>query len=134
MTEPQLLFGIVLPAAALAFAVPLALAPVRWARALRWPVAPRAQGGSHAAERALGVYFARCLAACVAAFGVAFAAAAWSGPVPPVLGLQAVVLGLGLTLVHAAGALEGSQPWTETVEIGLYGALTLWAARVWWQL
>jgi len=130
MSEPELFFGIVVPAAAALFAVPIGLAPIGWARAFRWPVAPAAGAGAHADERRLSVYFARCLSACVVAFGVASALAAWTGPIPPTLGLQAIVLGAGLALAHVVGAVERSQPRTEDLEIALYGGLTLWAVRV----
>lgn len=129
MTESTLLFGIVLPAAAVLFALPIGLAPVSWARAFQWNVQPQADPGAHAQERNLCVYFARCVAALVLAFGAACAVAAWTTGVPPVLGMQAIVLGAGLTLVHIVGALQRTQPWTEDAEILFYGALTAWAVH-----
>lgn len=101
---------------AVCFAIPLLVMPLRWAKVFRW----------HApAETALTVYFGRCLGA--AAVAIVFAAVR-TAPQPaahPLVFEMIIVAGALLTIVHVVGALERSQPWTETAEIALYAAATL---------
>ncbi|WP_424534041.1 hypothetical protein ACOZ38_27450 [Sphaerisporangium viridialbum] len=97
------------------YALPLLLAPLRWARWFRWEAA--------ASPTDLTVYFGRCLGAvALAVTWVALAAA----PDPEhhliVFDLIAVACALQ-TLIHVHGAVRRIQPWTETVEIGLYAVL-----------
>ncbi|MBI3071890.1 MAG: hypothetical protein HYY84_07135 [Deltaproteobacteria bacterium] len=97
------------------YALPLLIAPLRWARVFLWKVP---------AETDLTVYLGRCLGAvAVAICAICFRAA----PAPEHhVALFEVILVAGalLTLVHIWGALRRVQPWTEHVEIALYAALT----------
>ena len=124
MTELQIYFTVVIPLSVPVLGVPIALIPLRWARALRWPV-PETDVSSD--ERNLTLYFARCLGAVAIAFGVTCAVAGIQNDIPEVLVLQSILIGAGLTLVHAYGALRRAQPMTETVEIAAYAGMTVWA-------
>lgn len=98
------------------FVLPLLVVPLRFARAFRWPLP---------ADDRLATYFGRSLGAVGA--GVVFATlrAAPHPAAHPLLFEMTIVVGTLLTLVHAFGALERSQPWTETAEIPGYAALTI---------
>jgi hypothetical protein len=98
----------------LGYGIPLLFFPLRWARWFRWRIP---------VETELAVYFARCLGCLVdaiifAALRAAPAPAAHTDVFPLVIAALALVLG-----VHVWGALRRQQPWTETVEIGLYSLL-----------
>jgi hypothetical protein len=100
----------------LAFALPIFLAPLKWARWFGWKI-PQ--------ETDLAVYFGRCLGAFVL--------------IVELLMLRAAVTGTGLVLtfqvllavaafmivVHVWGALLRTQPISETLEIGMYSGLAL---------
>jgi hypothetical protein len=91
------------------------LTPLRWAKVFLWAIP---------AEIALTRYFGRCLGG--VASGIVFACfrlAPHPEGCPVLFEFLAVVCGL-MTAVHVVGALEKAQPWTETAEIFLYGALT----------
>jgi hypothetical protein len=108
-----IVFGVV-------FALPLLVVPLRWARVFQWPSGP---------QSSLTVYFGRCLGGLATALVIAVLRAV---PAPaehlPVIDMAMVATGL-MTVVHVVGAIERSQPWTETVEIGVYAAMT--AALFW---
>ncbi len=99
------------------YAAPLLVAPLTWARWFKWRIP---------GETDLTVYFGRCLGAvAVAIVFAAFHAA--SAPAAEQLAVfNVIVLACGLlTLIHVWGAITKTQPWTETVEIVLYAALTV---------
>ncbi len=97
-----------------AFALPIFLAPLAWARRLGWRIPE---------DTDLAVYFGRCLGAFIL--------------VVELLMLRAVLTGTGLvftfqvliavaalmTVVHVWGALQRIQPVAETLEIGMYAGL-----------
>ena len=101
-------------------ALPLFLAPLWWAKRFRWTLP---------ADPSLTIYFGRCLGA----VGIAIAALSLRAARDPAAHLEIfellAVIGALLTVVHAWGAIRRSQPWTETVEIGLYALTTV--AAVW---
>jgi hypothetical protein len=107
----------------LAFALPLFLSPLAWARRFLWTIPE---------DTRLTVYFGRCLGA----VAVALVAACFHAAADPVrhsvVLLTLAVAGFLLTLVHVWGAIQRTQPWTETAEIALYGGLTV--ALVWMYL
>jgi hypothetical protein len=114
-------FLIVTPVALLiVFALPLLIAPLAWARVFRWNVAGRDD---------LTEYLGRCLGALAIAIVYACLRAAPQPRAHLELFEMLIVAGSLLTLVHVWGAITRRQPWTETVEIALYGGLT--AAFVW---
>ena len=124
MSELQIFFALVVPFSAAALSLPITLVPLSWARSLRWPVAETDVAPE---ERNLTLYFARCLGVIGLAFGIVCGVAGIQGEVPEVLMLQSILIASGLTLVHAYGAVKRIQPVTETIEIGIYAALTVWA-------
>lgn len=99
----------------LVYVLPFLFAPLGWARWFRWRIP---------AETELTVYFARCLGA----VGLGLIVACWRAAGAPrehlALFELLAIAGGGLLLVHVWGALRRQQPWTETVEIGLYAAAT----------
>lgn len=98
----------------LVFAVPISLAPLKWARALRWSID---------AQPHLALYFGRCLGVVALALsGAAWYAASHVAVQAFYFGILIAVAGL-LTLVHIVGALQKVQPWTETAEIPFWGGL-----------
>lgn len=101
-----------------AFAIPISLAPLKWARALRWEVDARPD---------LALYFGRCLGAVALVLTWAAWHAASNPPMQPFyFTILVSTFGL-LTLVHIVGALQKVQPWTETAEIPFWGALMVLA-------
>jgi hypothetical protein len=101
------------------YGLPLALAPLAWARRLGWQTR----------DDALTVYLGRCLgcvitAVCVAAMRVAADPAGR----PMLLELLAVAFFL-MIVVHLHGWLRGTQPPLETAE--LPGFLALTALALW---
>jgi hypothetical protein len=98
------------------FALPIFLAPLRWARWFGWEIPEQTD---------LAVYFGRCLGAFIL--------------IVELLMLQAAVYGTGLVftfqvllavaafmiVVHVWGALLRIQPVSETLEIGMYSGLAL---------
>ncbi len=101
-----------------AFALPIFLAPLTWARRLGWQIPEHTD---------LAVYFGRCLGAFIL--------------VVEMLMLRAVLTGIGLvftfqvliavavlmTVVHIWGAVQRVQPISETLEIGMYAGLGILA-------
>lgn len=99
------------------FAIPLLLAPRRWARVLQWPEVERATP--------LTDYFGRCLGAVGVALTVGMLMHASDPAAHPVLLELMAVGGFLLLAVHVRGAIAKDQPWTENVEIGLYLLVTI---------
>jgi hypothetical protein len=95
------------------FALPLLLATQSWAKAFRWP---------DAAEAApLTLYLGRCLGAVAAALTLTSMRYAGSRASQPLLLELIAIAAVILTGVHLWGRLERAQPWTEDVEIIVYG-------------
>lgn len=98
------------------YAIPLLIAPFAWARRFGW-IIPQ--------ERHLALYFGRCvgglaLVITVLSLRAALAPRAHVEVVELLVGTGAV-----MTVVHVVGALQRVQPIAETVEIVLYGLLTI---------
>lgn len=100
----------------LAFSIPIAVAPLAWARTLRW--SPDAQPN-------LALYFGRCLGA----VALVLSWAAWHAAAHPHLQpfYFQILIGIAalMTVVHIAGAVQRVQPWTETAEIPFWTGLAL---------
>jgi hypothetical protein len=100
----------------LAFALPITLAPLAWARLMRWTIPTHTD---------LAIYFARCLGCFILIVEALMLRAGLTG-VALVTTYEVLVAVFALmTLVHIVGALQRVQPWTETAEIVLYGGLLL---------
>ena len=88
-------------------AIPLVVAPLAWARVLRWDAPVDAD---------LTVYFGRCLGAVIGVLAVAALFAAGNTAVQP-FSFGIVIASFALmVIVHAWGALRGIQPRTESLE------------------
>lgn len=102
----------------IAFAIPISVVPLRWAKALRWEIDAKPE---------LALYFGRCLG--VVALVLVWAS--WHAASHPALQPFYFSMFIGstglLTLVHIVGALQKVQPWTETAEIPFWGGLVLLA-------
>lgn len=117
----QMFLWVVMPLTTLIFAAPLFFAPLTWSRWFQWRQ-PGDQDG-----RNLALYFGRCLGAFVLIVEALMLRAALTG-VGLVFTFQVLILvALMMVLVHVRGALEGRQPFIETLEIGMYGGLGLLA-------
>lgn len=105
-----------------AYALPLALVPLRWARRLGWQVRPDP----------LTIYLGRCLgcvmlAVCVAAVRVSVL----PGAQTVLLELLVVAFAL-MIVVHLVGWMRGTQPRLETLELPGFCALA--GAALWLRL
>jgi hypothetical protein len=100
----------------LGFAIPISVAPLRWARSFRWSVD---------AQPNLALYFGRCLGV----MALVMTWAAWHAADHPVLQPFYFRMFIGtavlLTLVHIVGAVQKVQPWSETAEILFWGGLAV---------
>jgi hypothetical protein len=108
-----LVFGIV---GGLAFALPIFLVPIAWARAFRWKVP---------ADTDLAIYFGRCLGVLAVALIVFVLRAGLTGDGLVQMFQIMIPVFVGMTLVHIVGAIQQIQPVTETIEIGFWAGLLL---------
>jgi hypothetical protein len=101
-----------------AFAVPLLLSPLNWAKRLRWRLPE---------DTDLVVYLGRSLGAVAVALSLG---ALWAARDPwrhRIVFQMAAVASALLAGVHIRGAIEGKQPWTETAEIPFWTAMAIGA-------
>jgi hypothetical protein len=105
-----------------AFALPIFLVPLRWARVLGWRVPEHTD---------LAVYFGRCLGAFVLIIEALMLRAGLTGE--GLLYAYQVIAAVAamMVLVHIWGALQRIQPLLETLEIGMYGGLGILALLFW---
>lgn len=107
------------------YALPLLFAPLWWARHFLWKVP---------AETDLTVYFGRCTGTLAIALNVAMLQAV---PDPQnhrgIFSWMSWASGL-LTLIHIWGAIRRVQPWTEDLEILLYGGAAIISIGFHWSL
>lgn len=93
------------------FALPIFIAPLRWARLMRW-VVPE--------EKHLAIYFGRCLGAFILVVEATMLRSATTGThFSYAFDVLFVVFTL-MALVHIYGAVRKIQPITETIEIGFW--------------
>lgn len=108
-----LAFGVV---AGLAFALPIFLVPLSWARAFRWTLPE---------DTDLAIYFGRCLGVLAVVLAGFVFRAGFTGDGVVVIFQIMIPVFVGMTIVHIVGALQRIQPVTETVEIGFWAGLIL---------
>jgi hypothetical protein len=106
-------FGIV---AGLAFAIPIFLAPLTWARAFRWTLPE---------DTDLAIYFGRCLGVLAVVLAGFVLRAGLTGAGVELMFQIMIPVFTGMTLVHIVGAIQRIQPMTETIEIAFWGGLIL---------
>jgi hypothetical protein len=105
-----------------AFALPLFLVPLRWARVLGWRIPEHTD---------LAVYLGRCLGAFVLIVEALMLRAGLTGEGLLFTYQVIVAVALLMVIVHVWGALQRIQPLLETLEIGMYGALGVLALLFW---
>ncbi|MDX6234309.1 MAG: hypothetical protein QOH68_3406 [Nocardioidaceae bacterium] len=94
-----------------AFAIPLFLMPLTWARAFRWNLPE---------DTDLALYFGRCLGALAVVVVALYLRAGLTGENLEVA-FQVLILSATLmVLIHIVGAFQRVQPLTETIEIGFW--------------
>lgn len=98
------------------YTLPLLVAPLTWARWFRWRLP---------AETPLTVYFGRCLGGLGTACALILLRAAPAPAAHRLVFELAILVTAIMCALHVWGAIEKSQPWTETAEIGLYGGLAV---------
>ena len=96
------------------FALPIFLAPLRWARMLGWQIPEHTD---------LAVYFGRCLGAFVLIVEALMLRAALTGEGLAFTFQVITAVAVLMVLMHIVGAIERTQPMLETLEIGMYGGL-----------
>ncbi|HXY57415.1 MAG TPA: hypothetical protein VEH76_02430 [Methylocystis sp.] len=104
------------------FAIPIAFAPLRWARLMLWRLPE---------DTDLALYFGRCLGAIALMLEILAIRAGLTGE-----GLKFVFEFMMLTfatmvVIHVVGALQRVQPVTETLEIGLWLVFIAATAAFW---
>ncbi len=100
----------------LAFALPIFLVPLTWARLMRWRIPEHTD---------LAVYFGRCLGAFILLVEWLMWRAVTDGHgIAWTFDALYFVFG-SMFVVHVYGALRRIQPITETLEIGMWGMLLL---------
>ncbi|MGO9475517.1 MAG: hypothetical protein ACLPWS_19250 [Rhodomicrobium sp.] len=116
-------FLLILAAATtLFFAIPIFLVPLKWAKLVLWRVP---------AETDLAIYFGRCLGAFILVVEIMMFRAGLYGT-GLVLTFEAIMtVWLFMVAVHVWGWIEGIQPITETLEIGLWLALIALTLAFW---
>lgn len=96
------------------FALPIFVAPLAWARLMRWEIPE---------QKHLAIYFGRCLGAFILVVEAAMLRSSTTGTsFSYAFDILFVVFGL-MFVVHVYGALKRIQPITETLEIGLWVTL-----------
>lgn len=103
----------------LGYGLPLAVAPLAWARHFGWEARPDP----------LTVYLGRCLGCVILCVSAAAVRGAWRPPAQAVM-LELLALAFGAMIaVHVLGWVRRAQPRRETLELPGYlalAALTLW--------
>lgn len=93
------------------FALPIFIAPIAWAKAMRWTIPD---------HQHLAIYFGRCLGAFILVIEAAMLRSVMTGTsYSYAFDLLFMVFGL-MFAVHVYGALKRIQPITETLEIGFW--------------
>ncbi|HEY6098191.1 MAG TPA: hypothetical protein VIW03_02095 [Anaeromyxobacter sp.] len=108
------------------YAIPLSLFPLRWARWFRWRLP---EGDAH-----LTVYLGRCTGLLATAI-ILVAAQAVPDPGGHRIVFELIAVACGsMTALHVWGAIRRTQPWTEHLEIALYGAVCAVSTWLWFRL
>jgi hypothetical protein len=112
----QMYLLVLMAATTVVFALPIFLAPLKWARWFGWTIPQQTD---------LAVYFGRCLGAFILIVELLMLRAAVSGTGLIFTFQVLLAVSAFMIVVHAWGALLRIQPISETLEIGMYGGLAL---------
>ena len=99
-----------------AFSALIFFRPLFWARMLLWKIPE---------ETDLTIYFARCLGSFAIVTNLMFLRAGLDGVGLAIMLEFFTLFCLLMVIVHIWGALEGTQPITETLEIGFWSGLVV---------
>ena len=99
-----------------AFGIPLLVAPMSWARLMRWEIPPPGQ---------LVIFLGRSLGLLICVVGAYAFKAAGTPQAQPFFFQLILWLFVGMIGLHVYGAIKRVQPITETIEIGLWVVLLL---------
>jgi hypothetical protein len=99
-----------------AFALPIFLAPLKWAKWFGWEIPQQTD---------LAVYFGRCLGAFILTVELLMLRAAVDGTGLIFTFQVLLAVSAFMIVVHVWGALLRIQPVSETLEIGMYSGLAL---------
>jgi hypothetical protein len=120
-THSQGFLWVLIVFTSLAFALPIFLTPLTWARWFQWRLPKEPDGHD------LAVYFGRCLGAFVLIVELLMLRAALTGEGLVYTFQVLLAVALFMVIVHVQGAVQRIQPMTETLEIGMYSGLGLLA-------
>lgn len=109
-------------ATCIAFSIPIALTPLKWAKLFLWELP---------ASTDLAIYFGRCLGAFALILDIFMLRAALTGEAIHFVFELMMLVWLFMIVVHISGALQRIQPITETIEIILWITLALLTAAFW---
>ena len=109
-------------ATTLAFALPIFLVPLTWARLMAWQIPQQTD---------LAVYFGRCLGAFILILEALMLRAALTGEAMHTAFELLAATATMMIVVHVYGALKRIQPLSETLEIGFYVLLLLLTLMFW---
>ncbi len=98
------------------FAAPIFFCPLAWARRFQWHIP---------AETDLAVYFGRCLGAFILIVELLLLRAGLTGEGLVYTFQVLLAIAAFMVVVHIWGAIQRIQPWTETLEIGMYAGMFL---------
>ena len=101
-----------------AFALPIFLVPLTWARRFGWRIPEHTD---------LAIYFGRCLGAFILIVELLILRAALTGTGLVFTFQVLIAVAVLMIVVHIWGALQRIQPISETLEIGMYAGLGLLA-------
>lgn len=104
------------------FSIPIAVAPLRWARLFLWKIPE---------ESDLAVYFGRCLGAFAIILNLFMLRAALSAKGLELVFEFVLMVWSFMIVVHVVGAIQRIQPVTETLEIGFWALLTVLTLAFW---
>src|SRR3990167_5006827 len=106
----------------LAFALPIFLVPLTWARLMGWRIPTQTD---------LAVYFGRCLGAFILILEAMMLRAALTGEAIHAVFEILLAVAVMMIVVHIYGALRRIQPLSETLEIGFYVGLLVLTLLFW---
>lgn len=118
----QTLALILASATTILFAIPILIAPLAWARIMRWDIPEQTH---------LAIYFGRCLGAFALVLELFLFRAALTGEGLNFVFEFMMLIWIFMVGVHVVGAFQRIQPITETLEIGLWAFFIALTAAFW---
>jgi uncharacterized membrane protein YsdA (DUF1294 family) len=117
-SHAQAFLLVLMIATSAAFALPIFLVPLTWARRFGWRIPEHTD---------LAIYFGRCLGAFILIVELLMLRAALTGTGLVFTFQVLIAVAVLMIVVHIWGALQRIQPISETLEIGMYAGLGLLA-------